>query len=179
MSSDSEHTTHVQGLFVRHGAEVKYFVLSLLPEPGEAEDVVQEVFLTATAKAHDFEEGTNFKSWVFAIARFKVLEYLRGKKREPLALSDETMNLLATEAAWQEFVEDEVTEQRTRKALNDCLGALPPKLRKLIQLVYQGGIKPGEAAMEVQWKPEAAYVGLSRARKQLRQCIEKKVNVTI
>jgi len=175
MASDSEHTRHVQQLFVQYGAEVKYFVLSLLPHPGEAEDMVQETFLTVTAKAHDYEEGTNFKAWAFAIARFKVLEYLRQKKREPLALSGETMELLAREAADPDSASDEVVEQKVSRALADCITHLSPKLKQLVELVYRNGIKPGAAADQVGWKPEAAYVGLSRARKELKLCIQKKV----
>jgi len=175
MASDSEHTRRVQQLFVQYGAEVKYFVLSLLPRPGEAEDVVQETFLTVTAKAPDYEEGTNFKSWAFAIARFKVLEYLRQKQRQPLALSGETMELLAREAAAPDSENDEAMDRKISLALADCIKQLSPKLQQLVDLVYRSGIKPGEAADQVGWQPEAAYVGLSRARRALKKCIEKKV----
>lgn len=179
MASDSEHTRRVQQLFVQHGSEVKYFVLSLLPHPGEAEDLVQETFLTVTAKAHDYEDGTNFKSWAFAIARFKVLEYLRGKRREPFALSSETMELLAREAADEESEKSEVLEQKTIRALAECITKLSPKLKQLVELVYRSGIKPGVAAEQIGWKREAAYVGLSRARKELKRCAEGKIGAAL
>lgn len=174
MSSVTEHTTHVQQLFVQHGAAVKYFVLSLLPSPAEAEDVVQEVFLTVTAKAHDFEEGTNFKSWAFAIARFKVLEFLRARKRAPMTLSQETMELLADESSEDLFGEDLHAMSKLNETLSQCLDKLPPKARRLVELVYQDGLKPGAVAEEVGWSAQSVYVALSRARTTLHECIVKR-----
>ncbi|MDF1860990.1 MAG: sigma-70 family RNA polymerase sigma factor [Verrucomicrobiales bacterium] len=176
MKESSDHTTRVQQYFVQHAASVKYFVLSLLPNPAGAEDVVQEVFLTVTAKANDFEEGTNFKAWVFAIARFKVLEHLRQAKREPYRLSEETMELLADEAAGESDTDDLEKEQHLAAALSRCLNKLAPKSRLLIERVYRDGLKPGTVAEEIGWKPNAAYVTLSRARATLRSCIAKQPN---
>ena len=62
------------------------------------------------------------------------------------------------------------------QALGECLKTLSPKMMSLVQMVYQKGIKPGAAAEQIGWKPDAAYVALSRARKQLRLCIEKRVS---
>jgi RNA polymerase sigma-70 factor (ECF subfamily) len=52
-------------------------VIALMPDFSRVDDVVQETFLTVTAKADDFVEGTKFRSWAFSIARFKVLEAAR------------------------------------------------------------------------------------------------------
>jgi len=50
----------------------------------DAEDVLQETFLTVTAKAASFAEGTNFIGWACTIARFKVLE--ASDARRPIRL---------------------------------------------------------------------------------------------
>ena len=170
-----DHTTEVQQLFVQHAASVKYFVLSLLPHPGEAEDVVQEVFLAVTAKANQYEPGTNFRAWAFAIARFKVLEFLKRRKKQPVHLSDETMALLAAEASEVTDADDLLAEQQLGKALAECVEELPPRARQLVELVYKGGMKSGAVAEEIGWTANAVYVGLSRVRGTLRQCIEKRL----
>ncbi len=166
-----DQTTRVQQLFVQHISSVKYFVLSLLPHPGEAEDIVQEVFLTVTAKANDFEEGTNFKAWVITIARFKVLEHFRREKRTRNRLSDELIELLASEA-------DEPDVERDSElmgALSKCIEKLAPKPRRMIELQYREKMKPGAIADHLGWESNAVYVALSRARADLRKCIERKV----
>ena len=44
-----------------------------------AEDVLQEVFLTLTQKAAEFQPGTDFVAWARAIARIKVLQRYRSR----------------------------------------------------------------------------------------------------
>jgi Sigma-70 region 2 len=55
-----EQTALVQGLFVQHLPALRGFVLSLVSDFSLVDDVVQEAFLTVTAKAANFERGTNF-----------------------------------------------------------------------------------------------------------------------
>lgn len=171
-SSAIDHTTRVQQRFVQHVAEITYFVLSLVPNPSEADDVVQETFLTVTAKANDFTDGTNFKAWVFAIARFKIREHWRKQNRESSRLSDAAIELLAAEAAEGEETRD---DPELAGALAKCLKKLAPKARLLVESVYRDGMKPREAAGQVGWTANAVYVALSRARLDLRNCLRKQL----
>ncbi|MEO0446031.1 MAG: sigma-70 family RNA polymerase sigma factor [Verrucomicrobiota bacterium] len=166
--SAPDQTTHVQQLFVQHIAVVKYFVLSLLPNPSEAEDIVQEVFLTVTAKANDFEPGTNFKAWVLTIARFKALEQLRREHRSQKRLSDEVIERLAEET-------DPIDPHRDaarKRALRDCIAKLAAKPRTMIELQYRENLKPAAIARQLGWDTNAVYVALSRARADLRHCVK-------
>jgi len=63
-----DHVLLVQKLFVQHMPQLRAFVLSLMPDFSQVDDIIQDAFLTVTAKAADFQEGTNFKAWVFTIA---------------------------------------------------------------------------------------------------------------
>jgi len=165
MADDLDHTAHVQQLFVEHVTGLTHFVMSLLPNQNEAQDIVQETFITITAKAHDFERGSNFKAWVYTIARFKVMENYRKVKRKENRLTDEVIELLVTE------IEEEVDDTRV-DALSSCLKKLSPKVSKLVELRYQEGLKPSAIAKKIGWTSEAIYVALSRARTSLKNCIE-------
>ena len=57
---EMEHVAQVQGLFVKHSSQIRGFVISLAPGGSDIDDLVQETFLTVTAKAASFELGTNF-----------------------------------------------------------------------------------------------------------------------
>ena len=171
---ESDQTTEVQALFVQHISAVKHFVLSLLPNPSEAEDVVQEVFLTVTAKANDFRTGTNFKAWVFTIARFKVMEQLRREKKAKKRLSDEAIDALAAEIDDPNPGSDAAVQRARAK----CLTKLAPKPRAMIELQYQEELKPAAIAEKLGWEPNAVYVALSRARSTHRKCIEKQTPTT-
>ena len=58
MGTPDPHMLRVQQLFVRHQGQLRAFVLAIWPDFGRADDVLQEVFLTVTTKAADFQEGS-------------------------------------------------------------------------------------------------------------------------
>lgn len=167
--SEPDHTLHVQQLFVEHMPALRRFVLSLLPMRSECDDVVQEVFLLVTAKANDFEPGTNFRAWIFAMARFKVLETIRRKKREPLAISESVMAKLADEPDEH----DPEYADLVAATLARCLEKLSPKRRQLIQLQYREDQTPRLIAEHLGWSVNSVHVALSRARADLRTCVRK------
>ncbi|MCM8538437.1 MAG: sigma-70 family RNA polymerase sigma factor [Lentisphaeraceae bacterium] len=176
MSKDKErkldHTAKVQELFVEHVAGLRYFVMSLLPDPDEAQDVIQETFITITAKANDFKEGSNFRAWAYTIARFKVLEVFKKSKREANRLSEAAINILANEA------EDLDVDNPKTEALNSCLQKLSEKTATMIELRYKDGLKPSKIAERIGWTAEAVYVALSRTRTSLKNCIQKQLKVS-
>ena len=65
-----DHTLQVQTLFVQHQLAVMAYVLSLEPGIHDAEEIVQETFVTASRKASTWTAGTNFFAWACAIPRF-------------------------------------------------------------------------------------------------------------
>src|SRR5438876_6014319 len=69
-----EQTALVQSLFVQHLPALRGFVLSLVSDFSLVDDIVQETFLVVTAKAGDFQRGTNFRAWAWTIARYKALQ---------------------------------------------------------------------------------------------------------
>src|SRR5271170_3791274 len=84
----------VQQLFIRHSGLLHGFIASLCGDLVLAEDILQEVFLVVTAKAEDFQPGSNFMAWVRVIARFKTMELLRTQRRARGTLSASTIDLL-------------------------------------------------------------------------------------
>ena len=160
------HTLHVQQLFVQHQAAIKGFILSLRPDFAEAQDVLQETFLTVTRKAAEFQAGSNFVAWSFSIARFKVLESARAHRRET-ELSAEVLDTLAAEAPAEGAPESHLF------ALRACLDRLAPRAREVVRLRYHEEQAPGAIAARLAWGVNAVHVALARARVALRQCVEK------
>ena len=165
-SPDAGHTLHVQQLFVQHQGAIKGFILSLRPDFAEAQDILQETFLTVTRKSVEFQAGSNFVAWSFSIARFKVLESARAHRRET-ELSEEVLDALAAEAPPQEASEEHLF------ALRACLDRLAPRAREVVRLRYHEEQPPGAIAARLAWGVNAVHVALARARVALRQCVEK------
>ncbi|QTN33860.1 hypothetical protein HZ994_16585 [Akkermansiaceae bacterium] len=86
----------VQELFIEHSDLIRGFIRSLLADRTQADDVLQETFLTITRKAGAFEPGTSFPKWACAIARYKVMEAMRAVKRGGVLLSEEVIEAKAS-----------------------------------------------------------------------------------
>lgn len=161
------HRAAVQGLFVQHAPALRGFVLALVRDFSAVDDVIQETFVLVTAKAGEFQIGSNFQAWVRAIARFKILEHQRWGSAP--RLSDEVVEALAACAP------ESSGADRRLELLGECLQSLSPRAREAIELRYTQAHTPPEIARRIGWTVEAVYVALSRARTALRSCVEDKL----
>ena len=166
MSDSARQTALVHGLFVQNMMAVRGYVLALMPDFSRADDIVQETFITATAKAAEFQEGTNFKAWIFAIARFKVLEALRERGCGRVVLTPEVIEALSVEDLAEAGVEEYL------EALTACLKRLAPQAHRVIEFRYQNAHRPPEIARLMGWTLNSVNVALARARSTLRSCVE-------
>jgi RNA polymerase sigma-70 factor (ECF subfamily) len=163
MSAPDSHLAQVQRLFLEHQPALRSYILSIVRDFSLAQDVAQETFLTVSRKAADFDLATHFLSWSCTIARFESLRALRRSNRP--ALSEETLELLAAS--------DSATAPDYRSDwLRGCMERLTPNLQKMMRLRYEDALKPAEIARLMGWTPNAVCVATSRARSELRRCIE-------
>ncbi|MEM7013266.1 MAG: sigma-70 family RNA polymerase sigma factor [Verrucomicrobiota bacterium] len=170
MMPDDFHATgpsaveQVQLLFVRNEGVIRAFVRALQPSLSDADDVMQETFLTISRKAATFELGTNFVAWACSIARLKVLENLRQRKRATV-LSEAAIIALAEDAP----TPDLMTERE--RALENCVERLAPKARDLLWRRYSSRQSSEEMAEAAGMTSVAVRVALTKARAFLRDCV--------
>src|SRR5450432_2382410 len=122
--SHNAQTTLVQGLFVQHLPALRGFLLSLLSDFSLVDDVVQETFLVVTAKASNFQRGTNFRAWAWTIARYKALQAC--EKMAPIneRFAPDVVDALCS----HESSENWYTEEQL-KHLGLCIKELAPRAR--------------------------------------------------
>jgi RNA polymerase sigma-70 factor (ECF subfamily) len=118
----------------------------------DAEDLVQETYLKAYRYYDKFEEGTNFKAWLFKIMKNTFINNYRKKQQAP-ALSDfadieESFESQVNEEATrqiknpeEEFLEDVLDEDVQR-----ALDKLPPDYRMVVILADLEGFSYKEIA---------------------------------
>jgi len=165
-----ESVLHVQTLFVQHMPRIRAFVLSLMPDFSQVDDILQDVFLTVTAKAGDFQRGTNFLAWALTIARFRVLKSMNQMDKAFLPLSEEVVERLAAECP-------DIGAELDRRIgfLENCLKKLAPQARRVIELRYYEALKPAAIAEHLSLSVNGVSVLLSRSRALLRGCVERQM----
>jgi RNA polymerase sigma factor (sigma-70 family) len=76
---------HILDAFSRYRARLANFIRRRVPDQGEAEDILQEVFYELVAAYRLFEPVEQASAWLFRVARNRIADFFRKKKPEPFA----------------------------------------------------------------------------------------------
>jgi RNA polymerase sigma factor (sigma-70 family) len=68
-------------LFSRYGSRIRRYVSGILADPDQAEDITQDVFISALRRLRDTERPIAFKPWIYQIARNACIDELRRARR--------------------------------------------------------------------------------------------------
>jgi RNA polymerase sigma-70 factor (ECF subfamily) len=167
---DMDHTEEYVQQLAENQARLYGYVYSLLGDHSRAADVVQETNLVLWRKLKEFDAEREFLPWAFAIARFQVMAHLRDRKRDRLLLDAELAELLSAETQRQAEHVDAV-----RSALRACVALLTPENRSLIEHRYVRSVSIAEVALRVERTVGAIKVALLRIRRQLANCVQKRI----
>lgn len=146
------------------------YILTLLPDPERARDVLQETNVVLWRKAGEFKTGTNFGAWACKIAYFEVLTERQRRRRDRHVFDEEMIAQLARH-----------TEQRLGRlddrslALDECLQQLTRQQRDRLMARYSSGGSVLAMAEELGETPGAVATALYRIRTALLKCIENKL----
>lgn len=150
---------HYDGLF--------RLAVSMGQDPQLADEVAQEVVLTAVARMHQYKQGTNFKGWLFTIAVNHCRQRLRQQKRR------EQLDRLLW---WREpspLPEEAVLRQERDQTLWHAVAGLKMKHRLPIVLRYIHGFSLSEIANILQINEGTVKSRLYYAHKQLRGTLNR------
>ncbi len=144
------------------------YVMTLVPRPQDAEDILQQSKLVMWRCFDQFQQGTNFGAWARKIAFHQVLTYRKRQKKSQLQVSDEFLEIIASEAESN----DDVLEVQ-RQLLTQCMTKLDPEHRQILKLRYHEGEEIEAIAAETNKTEGAVYRLLSRIRKNLHDCVTR------
>src|SRR5262245_6309259 len=144
-------------LYVRYARMVHAILLARVP-PGDAEDLVQDVFMTAMRQLRGLRTAAAFRGWLGAIARNRAIDFHReSRERVPL---DET--LPGTEKGEDAFL------------VMAAIRSLPEAYRENLTMRLVEGMTGPEIAERTGLTPESVRVNLCRGMKMLREKLELK-----
>jgi RNA polymerase sigma-70 factor, ECF subfamily len=145
-------------LFLLYADNVFGFVLAIVRDEHDAEDITSEVFARLPrALSHYRMSSTPFAAWLLRVARNAALDHLRAQRSVPLA------EVHATGAT---------AELQARERLADlraALEALPSDQRQVMLLRLVAGLTPAEVAARLDRSVDAVHALQHRARRRLRE----------
>jgi RNA polymerase sigma-70 factor (ECF subfamily) len=136
----------------------------------EAEDLVQETYLKALKGFASFQQGTNFRAWIYRILRNTFLTSRTGLKASmTVSLDDEEE--APVEPATAETPETVLLASVSRQAIESALERLPVKFREIVLLCDVEEMSYQEIAETLKIPLGTVMSRLSRARKAMRESL--------
>ncbi|MEI9914855.1 MAG: sigma-70 family RNA polymerase sigma factor [Methylovirgula sp.] len=132
----------------------------------DAEDLVQETLIAVHTKRHTYDRSQLLTPWIYAIARYRFIDYLRRSKT---ASAD-----VPIEEAEKVFALDDVSPVESSIDLNKLLVQLTPKTRQAVQLVKLDGLSVSEAAERAGVSQSAIKVSVQRGLNTLSLLVRQR-----
>jgi RNA polymerase sigma factor (sigma-70 family) len=150
-------------LFERHHERLYNFFLRLTSNRSASEDLVQEVFLRILKYRHTYRAESEFRFWLYQIARNARADYFRKWKGEaPLPESDDL-------ASHERSASDVLAESQDFELVRQALAKLPDDKREVLVLSRYQHMKYEEIAQLLDCTVGTVKVRVHRAMKDLRE----------
>jgi RNA polymerase sigma-70 factor (ECF subfamily) len=165
-----EHRGEFITLFLKHQADLKAFIGSLVRDRHARDDVLQEVALTLWQRFSTYEPQRSFGAWARGIAAKKILQRWEKLDRMPQPFAPQVIQALL-----DAYERTAAAAPARSDALERCLQDLPDKSRRLLELRYEQALTLGEIARRVGSTLDAVHKALSRLRTRLQECVEQRL----
>ncbi len=162
-------------LYEEVGRSVYFNCLKLIGSAQEAQDAVQDTFMTALLKLGELREPENFSAWVNRIAINKCRAYFRKPAAEEL--TDEALEVIPDEGLIPEEYAANVQKRRVIMQIIDR--ELTAEQRRSVILYYFDSLSVEEIAQIMECPGGTVTSRLSAARKKIKEAVliyEKKTD---
>ena len=146
---------------------LRAYVRSMVYNPGDVDDILQDVATIGWERFADYDKDRPFDSWLLGVARNRVLQYFESQKKRPNCLSTETLAQLESVA-----FRDSAHAGDLQEALENCLGKLERDDYDLVSLRYESDATNRSVANKLDVSESKISRGLNRIYAQLLLCIK-------
>jgi RNA polymerase sigma-70 factor (ECF subfamily) len=158
----------------RHSPEVYRLALRLMKNEAEAEDVVQETFLSAFKGIDQFDGRAELRTWLYRIAHNVALMQLRRAKMDLVSIDEASEPEDGAPVPqvlfdWCCLPEPEMDKAEVRLELEQALKAMPEKLRAVFVMRQMEELSTEATAEALSVSEEVVKTRLRRGRLWLRE----------
>lgn len=140
----------------------------------EAEDIVQEAFIKAFAKLHQYKAEVTFGAWLKRIVINKSIDLLKSRKQQMLELDEVHLKVIDNNYEDEWLVDDAITLTEVKQAIQK----LPDKYQYVVMLFLIEGYDHQEIAEILNITEVASRTQLSRGKAKLRELLTVEQNGT-
>ncbi len=167
---ESKQSSIIADYYIAHYEELLAFVASRLPSPGEAEDIVQDVFLRLLRTDRMITPVT-LPCLVYTVARNLVFDRWRHRKKV------EEYEHVVSKTDWQQKAANDVelvySAQEIHGILERGIAQLGEKQTKIYRLNIYEGLQVKEISLRLDEKYKYVEKNLGTARRQVRDYVRR------
>ncbi|MDP4551830.1 RNA polymerase sigma factor SigX [Alkalihalobacillus macyae] len=163
-------------LYEHYHTNLFQFIFYMVKNRAVAEELVQEVYIKVLRSYQNYEERSNEKTWLLAIARNVAIDYLRTHNRRTSRwLSKFDFNKQQTED--NAPLPDEILVQKEEvQGVYKCLRECTLDQQQVLILRYIQELSVNETAEILNWSVSKVKTTQHRAIKALRELVDDKTN---
>lgn len=156
-------------LYDRYHQQIYRFVLLKTSHKQEAEDLTHEIFLSAWQNINRFSyQGHPFSSWLYQIARYRIIDYYRTKKE------NSTIDDLPEDRFEVNLALDNQLDQITNlKNIKSAIRQLNEDQQNVLILRFIEDLSPAEIAQTLNKSESAVRVTQHRAIQKLKEILKQ------
>jgi RNA polymerase sigma-70 factor (ECF subfamily) len=167
-------------LLKRYQGKIYWLALSVTKNREDAEEVLQDVFLSVYQKIAKFDGRSAFGTWLYRITVNTALMKLRGRGPAQESFEEYLPQFSGGHHArmvrdWTEGAEELIFRKERAQVVRQAIEALPPEYRVVLVLRDLEGLSNGEVADILDTSVAAVKARLHRARLALRGILERYV----
>ena len=168
-----------EGLMRRYNQRLYRLARSIVGEPSEAEDVVQEAYVRAWTHLGTWERRASFSTWLCRIAVHEALARLRNRRRFAALPDPGEAPAGSAPRGRLDDPELQASNSELRRTLEAAVDALPESLRAVFALREVEGLSTAETAEALGLSVPNVKVRLHRARAALRSDLERRMGAEV
>lgn len=166
--SDSQ--TAFKSIYLAYFQRLIRYVSFYISSEVETEEIVSDTLLAVWNNRHTLPEVTNFDSYIYAIAKNKVIDHYRIKRIDKVELEENRIDLFIHTATTPE--EDLISKEDIER-LNRAINALPPKCKMAFKLIREDKLKYKDAAALLDISVKTLEEHIATAVRKLREALLK------
>lgn len=160
-------------VYKKYQPSIFNFVKSQISNYQTAEELTQDIFIDFIEALRDFRFQSSLKTFLFSIARHKIVDQIRKRKIKNILFSK--LPSYIVESLKIVFIDEEIDKKELKEKISKVLDYLPNDYRVILRLKYIDGVKIKEIADKLKMNFKATESLLFRARKSFIKVFNKEL----
>ncbi|MEN6456779.1 MAG: RNA polymerase sigma-70 factor [Prolixibacteraceae bacterium] len=162
-------------VFHRYKSKLYDFICRSLPSDGDAESMVQEIFMKLWINRHQLDPGKSLNAFLYTIARNEIFGHLRKvlvrrKHLEELSFSMETLS---------ETTQRQIEYEELKVLVSGLVGSMPEKRKEIFLLSRNEGLSYKEIASRLGISENTVDSQIRKALDYLKENLRKKFSLIL